>query len=157
MSSNENSVIKTYLFKETPLVSLLAHRISGACCIFPESPNCSWARGSISLAAAVPLPQALSLSDPHTPGQAEPGCSGARQGFTHCCFIWVSFSHSVKPDLLMCFLSCILAPSSQHVGNYSVFFTSKQMPMEKYLAVGLNKNVALQIEVCLNLPSLWHY
>lgn len=29
--------------------------------------------------------------------------------------------------------------------------------MEKYLAIGLKKKVALQIEVCLNLPSLWHY
>lgn len=38
------------------------------------------------------------------------------------------------------FLSCILAPTYQRVGNYSVFFTSKQLPMEKYLVIGFEKS-----------------
>lgn len=51
------------------LVSLLAQRIFGICCIFPENLECSWAEGSVSLAAAVPVPRVLSLQRP-------PRCSG---------------------------------------------------------------------------------
>lgn len=119
-------------------VSLSVHVVFGCYCIFlatqraaeQDSPWClAGARSACSHLRAQQSRVALSLS-----------VRLSVPGFMQYCLLRVSFSESLKPDLLTCFLSCILAPTYQRVGNYSVFFTSKQLPMEKCLVIGFEES-----------------
>jgi len=119
----------TCLGRWTLLVSTLVHVVFGPYCVLCDS----WVRlGGWSHflgSPAVGLEGVCSACSKPRLGWAERLAQRPSvREFVPFCSPRVSFSESV------------LAPACQHLGNYSVFCTSKQLSMEKYLAIGLKKS-----------------